>query len=224
MKTIIHIGQHKTGTTSIQKFLQDNREPLIQDGLYVPSSIAGYSHPSHFILNVYALANDRYSQKKNEIIAERGMSYLDELEAILKKGVERVYKDALDSNCDTVLWSNEGLYLLNSVSEYSKLKDLFSRHSNQIEIVCCFRDISYRESYYKPRKIKNQLPQYPESFSYEEPFSWLFDDERKKDLLSQVFDSCAYFPYDSNENVKAFMQTIGYGYIDAANYRLNVTV
>ncbi len=74
MKTVIHIGQHKTGTTSIQHYLQDNREALAQHGLYVPSEIAGYSNPSHFILNVYALAEERYSSMKEEIIRDKGLA------------------------------------------------------------------------------------------------------------------------------------------------------
>ena len=72
MKTIIHIGQHKTGTTSIQKFLQDNRTTLAENGVYVPSRLAGYSEPSHFILNVYALAEDRYSSRKKAIVKAKG--------------------------------------------------------------------------------------------------------------------------------------------------------
>ena len=181
MKTIIHIGQHKTGTTSIQRFLQDNKITLTKNGLYVPSKIAGYNYPSHFILNVYALADDRYSSKKEKIIAEKGKHYLSELKIVLKKDIEQIYKDALYKKCDKVLWSNEGLYLLNTVTEYKRLKQLFSEYSTEIEVVCCFRDVkSYRESYIKQLgKQKISLSNNPDSCRYFEPDSWLFDYERK---------------------------------------------
>ena len=148
MKTVIHIGQHKTGTTSIQHYLQDNRATLAQNGLYVPSRIAGYSDPSHFILNVYALEEGRFSSKKEELIATKGTAYFSELEIELKKDIEEIYKEALQQKCNRVIWSNEGLYLLNTVKEYKRLISLFSEYSTEIEVVCCFRDVrSYRESY-----------------------------------------------------------------------------
>ena len=103
MKTIIHIGQHKTGTTSIQKFLQDNRTALAKKGLYVPSSIAGYNNPSHFILNVYALEKDRYSSMKENLIENKGQQYLSKLEIELKKDIENIYKDALQNKHWAVL-------------------------------------------------------------------------------------------------------------------------
>jgi hypothetical protein len=34
----IHVGPHKTGTTSIQWFLQENREELLKHGYFVPES------------------------------------------------------------------------------------------------------------------------------------------------------------------------------------------
>ena len=226
MKTIIHIGQHKTGTTSIQKFLQDNRNSLAKNGLYVPSRIAGYHNPSHFILNVYALAEDRYSSKKEKFIAVKGKQYLSKLEIDLKKDIENIYKDALYNKCNRVIWSSEDLYLLNSEAEYKRLINLFSEYSTEIEVVCCFRDVrSYRESYIKQLSKQKILPSNnPDSHRYVETDSWLFDYKRKKNLLSEVFNKCTYFLYDPNDNVKKFMETIGLNTIGAGSYRLNVTV
>jgi len=34
----IHVGAHKTGTTSIQWFLQENRPELLESGYFVPES------------------------------------------------------------------------------------------------------------------------------------------------------------------------------------------
>ena len=124
MKTIIHIGQHKTGTTSIQRFLRDNKESLKKSGLYVPTLVAGYTNPSHFILNVYALDEHRFSSTKEKIIAKKGHEYLNELGIELSKDISSIYEDAIKNNCDRVIWSNEGLYLLNSVQEYNRLISL----------------------------------------------------------------------------------------------------
>jgi hypothetical protein len=43
----IHVGPHKTGTTSIQWFLQENRAELLKHGYFVPESgnVHGGHHP-----------------------------------------------------------------------------------------------------------------------------------------------------------------------------------
>lgn len=225
MKTIIHIGQHKTATTSIQQFLQDNRKTLARTGLYVPSQIAGHRSPSHFILNVYALATDRFSSQKDRIIAQNGKNYISELESVLRKDIEKIYEKAVKNNCDQVIWSNEGLYLLNSVEEYQRLTNLFAQYSTEIEVVCCFRDVaSYRESYLRQLQKQEITPSSdPDSYRYLEPDSWLFDYQRKKELLGEVFNKCNYFTYDPNDNVKKFMEVIGVEVDNSGDYRFNVT-
>jgi hypothetical protein len=226
MRTIIHIGQHKTGTTSIQRFLQDKRSALARHhALHVPSEIAGYSNPSHFILNVYALAEGRFSSKKEEIISSKGAGYLSRLEIELNQDIARVYNEALQNKCRKVIWSNEGLYLLNSKTEYKRLYNLFAKYSSEIEVVCCFRHVeAYRESYKKQLlKQKISFSDNPDSYRYLEPDSWLFDYKRKRDLLSQVFDCCTYFSYNPNDNVANFFNSIHINGISASDYRLNAT-
>lgn len=225
MKTIIHIGQHKTGTSSIQKFLQDNRENYAENGFYVPSKIAGYTCPSHFILNVYSLAEDRLSAKKEELIAKKGKRYLSKLEVELRNDIKQIYKEALFKKSTNVIWSNEGLYLLNSVEEYQRLINLFSDYSTEIEVVCCFRDVeSYKESYIQQlKKAKVEISNNPNSYCYLESDSWLFDYKRKKELLSSVFDKCTYFSYEPTDNVKRFNEAIGFMANNTIAYRINVT-
>lgn len=225
MKTLIHIGQHKTGTTSIQSYLQDNRGDLARHGLYVPLKIAGYGNPSHFILNVYALAEDRYSSKKEEIIREKGAGYLSEVEIELKKDIKNIYNEALKKKCSRVIWSNEGLYLLNTEKEYKRLIDLFSEHSKEIEVICCFRGVkSYRESYKKQLAKQNiSLSNNPDSYRYLHSDSWLFDYKKKKNLLSRVFDKCTYFSYDPIDNVTKFLEAIRIDSVGMVKYRLNET-
>ena len=225
MKTIIHIGQHRTGTTSLQQFLRDKKQQLLERGLYVPSKVAAHNHHSHYVLNLYALAEKRYSPKKDEIIAARGDRYLSKLKIDIQRGMEKAYRQALARKCTTVLWSNEGLYLLNSLSEYKCLKGLFSQYSDHIEVVCCFRDKeSFRKSYAQHLSAQGiSFSTQLDSYRYVEIDSWLFDYERKQVLLSSVFDECLYFQYDPANNVKAFMENIGYGGMDFEGYRLNST-
>ncbi len=226
MKTIIHIGQHQTATTSIQHFLKDKRKLLKKTGLYVPTMIAGYDNPAHFILDVYALDQNRFSARKEQIIEERGWTYLDSLDAKLQRDIKHIYKNAATQDCDRVLWSDAGLYLLNSESEYQKLKALFSDYCDEVEVVCCFRDVrAFRDSYIS-QLFQQHLTQSQDadSYRYVGTDSWLFDYDLKKQLLEKVFDHCTYFQYDAEDNVKVFLQTIGYEETTGTQkYRRNVT-
>lgn len=225
MRTIIHVGQHKTGTTSIQHFLRDNKSVLKEKGLYVPSEIAGYDNPSHFILNVYSLADDRSSSMKDILLASGGHGLFTELEKKIKEDIKRHYEQATDQGCHDVIWSNEGLYLLDSSAEYQKLIALFSRHSSEVVVVCCFREKEdYRKSYTKQLSRQNLSPSLDKnSYRYVSKDSWLFDYERKKQLLRSSFDNHYFYSYCPDDSVKNFMSVIGYPLSGTHKYRLNVT-
>jgi len=45
-KLILHIGTEKTGTTSIQDFLSDNKDELVEQGVFIPKTPCGLS-PNH---------------------------------------------------------------------------------------------------------------------------------------------------------------------------------
>ncbi len=197
MNTLIHIGQHKTGTTSIQKYLNRNRDCLLQHKIYVPI----FPNTNHWKLNVYSLDDERISTMK-KILKK---SEISKIKQTLKKDVETIYKDAHAQNCNQIIWSNEGLYLLNSLKEYGRLTSLFQKLSNQIEIVCCFREIdSYKKSFFTQLGgdvnyiDKNSCHYFGED-------SYLFNYDAKRKLLSECYDKCTFFDYNSTDNVKNFL-------------------
>ena len=73
MRTILHIGRHKTGTSSLQRFLSDHSEKLSEAGyLYPKSGRQGIAH--HKLAETYARKNVRtrpeeFEQIRSEIIA-----------------------------------------------------------------------------------------------------------------------------------------------------------
>jgi hypothetical protein len=226
LRTIIHIGQHKTGTTSLQHYLQYHREDLSDRGLYVPESVCGYDHPSHFILNVYSLNQNRFSSMKEKLLASESPEFFRNLPGLLAADIERHYQEASSQACKDVLWSNEGLYLLNSVEEYTRLFELFSKYSDEIVCVCSFREMeSYRTSH-RQTIINQGLPMSndKDSYRYFGDDSWLFDYDRKKQLLSQVFDDIIYLSYNREDMVRTFMEALGYSVSSGTeSIRLNVT-
>lgn len=224
MKTIIHIGQHKTGTTSLQHYLQDQRQTLLTEGLYVPDALAGISHPSHYMLNVYALDEKRLSPMKEQLLANNNPIFFSELEEHLQNDIKQHYQLAKKAGCHTIIWSNEGLYLLNSVAEYRRLLSLFSDDSDEVLCICTFREKNaFRTSYIQ--QLKKQGIDHCDdidSYAHVKHTSWLFDYQRKKQLLSQVFETRLYLDYTPKNMSKTFMQSIGFSSPQEECY-LNIT-
>ena len=225
VRTLIHIGQHKTGTTSIQHYLKDNRLNLIEDGLYVPDSICGYDNPSHFILNVYSLNKNRYSSKKELLLETKTQEYFFNLKKYLEKDISRHYQEAISKGCKDIVWSNEGLYLLNSVGEYNRLLELFLGYSSEVVCVCCFREVeAYRKSYTQQlQRGGKKLSDDKDYYRYLGADSWLFDYERKKKILRDVFKKVIWLSYNSKDMIKTFMSAAGYSVSNTESTRLNVT-
>ena len=225
MRTIIHIGQHKTGTTSLQHYLKKEHQNLLKKGLYVPQSIVGIEHPSHYILSVYALKPTRLSPMKEVLLKNQHPDYFKRLEQKLLADIENHYQQAIKNNCSDILWTNEGLYLLNSVSEYQKLQQLFQRYSDDVVCICCFREKeSFRQSFIQQLKTQAlSFSQDKDSYRYIEPTSWLFDYDRKKELLEQVFKTTLFLDYDREDMVKTFMTSINYHVDTTKVARLNIT-
>lgn len=225
MNTIIHIGQHKTGTTSLQHFLKKNKSNLSHNGLYVPESIAGHNNPSHFILNVYSLNANRFSSMKEYLMRTKPKKYFYELRHKLDEDLSKHYRLAEDQGCKDVIWSNEGLYLLNSIEEYTRLYELFSKYSSSIICVCSFREVAgYKKSYLLQLKKEGIAPSDDiDSYRYLNDDSWLFDYTGKIKMLNDVFDQVITFPFNQLDNVKTFMEHIGYPSFNSEIYRLNAT-
>jgi len=226
VKTLVHIGQHKTGTTSIQHYLREHRDTLMEAGLYVPDSLLGFDNPSHFLLNVYALDEDRDSTAKTRLREFLDADFFATLDRRLAAAVAEHYQKAMDAGCEEILWTNEGLYLLDSEAEYQRLKQLFALYSDQVGCICCFREReSYRQSYTRQlESLELPLSDDPRSYRYLEPDSWLFDYDRKKTLLATVFDEVIILDYDAGDMVKVFMTALGYpAEGDTASLRLNTS-
>ena len=141
MKAIIHIGTHKTGTTTIQRFLGVNRNSLIMRGLYIPSSVtetqaqhlelhAATGFPN--ILNVPDFVTNNICAgtfHKNEFSLEDQEKYWGK------------YRHEIETNCQkdiSVFFSNENLIFLVE-DEISRLQKLMASLFDDVTIVLYLR-------------------------------------------------------------------------------------
>lgn len=141
MRFIIHIGTHKTATSSIQTFCEKNRKHLLNTGTYYPVNKSGSKNHNFLACD---LAFGRYAA----------------VESCLKD----MAKQAREHNADSVLISGESFYAMNSFffklyhrqcDDYwfnekkavSKLKEFLSDH--EVVIICYLRrQDSFLESIY----------------------------------------------------------------------------
>jgi len=115
----IHIGQHRTGTTSLQNFLASNRKVLYEKGIIYPEFLKPAS--SHFFAWYFGFGNRRLSSSENK-----------QVEGVLQKTI----RDALEHSKD-VLISSEILF---SNIRKSSIKRIHKQFSDfDIRIICYLR-------------------------------------------------------------------------------------
>lgn len=171
-RVLIHIGPHRTGTTSLQRFLADSRTHLLPD--------AGWKYPqglvwddSHVELTVATLASNRLPEIRPfvDFAIERlqpGLPSVVDAEwpKIVIEAVER------DAGHDCI-YSDENLSWLRSTEEMESLLDLFP--DSEVSIVAVQRDPQqFLASYeWMARFTALSFSEDPESIWYVDADSWL---------------------------------------------------
>lgn len=166
---ILHIGMHKTGSTSLQDFLADHREHLISQGVnYYRGSLLTDNH-----IELYLSCLDR--DRDSLALATMQIGSLDTL---FDNTRARISKFLTDAHAETIVFSTEGLSLLRSVEEMERLAQIFEPSVHNVRIVCVLRDkADYLNAYRKQIfKVPGRKPSDdPRSALYVEPDSWLVD-------------------------------------------------
>lgn len=117
MKTILHIGLEKTGTTSVQQLLKANRAALLHQGTLIPSSL----HPG----NNFHLALASFSSFRSDgLLKGEGIKHQGDLDAFRRKTLAKIQAELKSAGrAKQVLISSEHLQSrLTSVADISLLK------------------------------------------------------------------------------------------------------
>lgn len=189
-RLILHAGTPKTGTTSLQFFLNENREKLAEQGFWYPISNWESYAPKH-----QTLVNTLNNSNNDDVF--------DKLEDVL--GI-------IPQACHTILLSTEGFY--NHWQDYSdEKKYLFSRFANlfDFELWTWFREpCSFSTSLYiqclKNPTVFRDVPQayiYGQDLSFLEMLDvpWF---EKQLDYFSYISECSNFF---GNDNVRSFIAT-----------------
>lgn len=163
-RIIVHAGIHKTGSTSIQKFLGERRAALREQG--IDFYAGSYMPNNHAELHAAAMRTERQSGFKRINRIEVDGAYRDDVR-------ERVRQHVANSPCPTVLFSAEGLSYLRHPDEFDRLKDMLL---GDIEVVLYLREAAgFLASYRRMLHVPESFIVTRDSFAYVGDDSWLVD-------------------------------------------------
>jgi hypothetical protein len=166
-RIVLHIGTHKTGTTSIQQFLQDHNDSLLAaaDVGYPP----GFLLPTlHSDLPLLTVRPDRTWPARIRFPETQRPSWQAAAHAHVRREITQSPRDVL-------VFSHEDLSYLRFDDELDRLRDLLAGPA--VEVVVFLRDpTAFLRSYRAQlEKMEFALSDDPASFAYVEPRSWLVD-------------------------------------------------
>lgn len=174
---IVHIGFHKTGSTSIQHFLQMYRDRLKAYGYWFYSG--QHINKNHVELHAAAMRSERESTFKLKSKLEFNEQYFLNTKARLSDFFKKVGRNS-------AIFSAEGLSLLRYSDETERLASMLM---NNVSIIAVLRnEKDYRRSHSSQLKsvgfsdITDR-----DSHAYMEEDSWMFDYELRLKSYRETF-------------------------------------
>ena len=145
MKAIVHIGTEKTGTTSIQEFLYQNRKKLSVAGFHFLQSAGKRNNRA---IPAYCLGET----SRDDYFRSHGIRTQQERQAFKKKFLKTFDAEikTLPQHITTVIISSEHFHSrITTDSEINNLSKFFSGYFDEVKIVCYLREQATTcQSYY----------------------------------------------------------------------------
>lgn len=227
-RVILHIGTHRTGTTSLQRALADHPDELARQGFRFPE---GLVYPDKHVelwfasmrpgrLRDVARFLDWTLAKMNHPIRScEDPSWFD----VTRQHVRETAGDGLIFSC-------EGLTHLRYADEVERLREVLDEP--EIDVVMVHRaPEDFLESYgWAMQIIGNRLSEDPDSVLYTEPDSWLVDYDARVALWEGALGAEHVHVVDFDEAVRergstlpAMLEAMGIdlGVDDVEAYKLN---
>lgn len=213
---ILHIGLLKTGSTSLQAALADNRRRLRREGFdFYRGAVRENNHGELFRVSV-----------RDGLESFGSLAFPDEDKASLRETVRaRIAEFASRSPAHSLIFSAESLSLLRSEAECRALRDLFPDSVARFRILLVLRDkeaflASYTRQIYR---VKGRQPSSdPASSLYVGPDTWLTDFDGLIAAYEAVFGAVEVLDYRRDGMLPALFAAIGIGLpVDEGDYAKN---
>lgn len=134
MKCILHIGTEKTGTTTLQKWLYENRPALLESGIGLLDCLGA---PNNRRLAAYFTPGfeDDYFVARNITTPEERAAHFGDFHADFEREIS-----ALRASASTIVISCEQLSSrLVDIAQVDDLMQLLARHCDDVAVCCYFR-------------------------------------------------------------------------------------
>jgi hypothetical protein len=143
MKCYLHIGTEKTGTSTLQAFLDQNREGLRKSGFAFTQS-AGRRNNMNLLVAAYKL------ERRDDLTSTAGVQSNEELLDFQEKTIAGLRAELAEMACDNMIFSSEHIQSrLTEIAEIHRLKDiLLALGATDIRVVVYLRN---------PAEIANSL-------------------------------------------------------------------
>jgi hypothetical protein len=154
LKAIVHIGTEKTGTTSIQRFLFQNRKKLRAGGFHFLQSAGKTNNRA---LPAYFVAENRF----DDFYRDEGITTLEAKTEFRKQFLQKFEHEigTLPKSVHTVVISSEHFHSrIRTREEMDKVHAFLSTYFDDIKIVCYLRDQSSTCASYYSTGLKSGNP------------------------------------------------------------------
>ncbi len=205
---LLHVGTHKTGTTSLQTFLREQNSDLLSqvDAFYPPGFLLPVVHTE---LPLLTIRPERTWPARLRFPETRRPSWL-------AAAADHVRGEVVDPAHRCLIYVHEDLSYLRFEDELERLKALFA--SRAVTVVVFLRDrAAFLRSYRSQLEGTGFEPSTdPASFAYVEPDSWLLDYDALINAYRRCFGTRNVRVFDYDEVVRrdgtvipAFMDILG---------------
>ncbi len=140
----LHIGAEKTGTTTLQKWLQANRAVLGNEDILFPKTPGAFNHIG---LTAYALDDSKGMEEMRVTAGANKFASLDEFRANVRTGLRQEIESS--SASEMVLSNEHCSSRLRSLEEIERLRDLLYEFCDRVNVLLYIREpVSFYNSWY----------------------------------------------------------------------------
>ncbi len=133
-QVILHVGLHKTATSSIQETCLKNKEVLARQGFFYPEFLFDGSVHSNHSIPIYSLCCDE--PESYHVNISKGLFGI-ELSNVNKSSEDYIHR--ILNRYDKILFSGEDISVL-SLNGLEKLKNILLSQGHEIKVICSVRN------------------------------------------------------------------------------------
>ena len=186
-RVLLHIGTHKTGTTSIQQFLRDHNDDLVAS--------AGASYATGFLLRIVHSELPLLTIRPHRMWPARLRFPETQSSSWQAAAAAHVRDEVTAETPDVLVYLHEDLSYLRHDDEFARLRNLLGDRSVTVVVFLREREAFLRSYASQLEGTGFELSDDSTSFAYVRPDSWLVDYDALLDGYRRCFGA---------ENVEAF--------------------